>query len=114
MLITASPLALAADVSYIAETASTSLRQGAVNAGNVAWQCDGVRCVGIGPWATPPMSLCVALAREVGTLRIFAQFAAREVLACNEAAASGKPPDAPKAAPPSKAPPKASPGSGQA
>jgi hypothetical protein len=114
VLMAGSSLALAADVSYIAETASTSLRQGAVNAGNVAWQCDGVRCVGIGPWATPPQGLCVALAREVGTLRVFAQFAPREVAACNEAAAGGKQPDAPKAAPPSKAPPKASPGSGQA
>jgi site-specific recombinase XerC len=60
------------------------------------------------------MSLCVALAREVGTLRVFAQYAVREVLACNEAAAGVKAPEAPKSAPPSKAPPKASPGSGQA
>jgi hypothetical protein len=99
----------AADVSYVAETASTSRRQGAVNVGEVAWQCDGVKCVGIGPWATPPMSLCVALAREVGTLRVFAQFAPTEVAACNEAAEH-----APKGAPPAKAPPKAAPGSGRA
>ena len=32
--------AFAADVSYHAETASTAKRQGAINAGNVAWQCD--------------------------------------------------------------------------
>jgi hypothetical protein len=98
----------AADVSYIAETASTSRKQGAVNVGNVAWQCDGVRCVGIGPWATPPMSLCVALAREVGTLRVFAQFSPPEVAACNEAAEH-----VPKA-PPRKAPTKEAPGSGRA
>jgi hypothetical protein len=101
--------AFAADVSYHAETASTAKRQGAINAGNVAWQCDGVKCIGIGPWATPPTSLCVALAREVGPFRVFAQFAPAEVAACNEAAT-----DAPKAAPPAKAPPKAAPGSGQA
>ena len=112
-LLSASPLAFAADVSYVAETASTSRRQGAVNVGNVAWQCDGVKCVGIGPWATPPMALCVALAREVGTLRVFAQFPPRDVAVCNEAAASGGTAPAPKASP-SKAPPKAAPGSGQA
>jgi len=104
--------ALAADVSYHAETASTAKRQGAVSAGEVAWQCDGVKCVGIGPWATPPLSLCVALAREVGAFRVFAQFPPAEVAACNEAAGGAK--DAPKASPPGKAPPKAAPGSGQA
>ncbi|HEY8241916.1 MAG TPA: hypothetical protein VII68_00535 [Casimicrobiaceae bacterium] len=103
----------AADVSYHAETVSTAKRQGAINAGNVAWQCDGVKCVGIGPWATPPPSLCVALAREVGPFRVFAQFAPRDVAACNDSA-SGSGPAAPKAAPPAKAPPKAAPGSGQA
>ena len=113
-LMVASALAHAADVSYIAETASTAQRQGAVNAGNVAWQCDGVRCLGIGPWARPPMSLCVALAREVGTLRVFAQFAPRDVALCNESAVGGRPPATPKAAPPAKVPPKAAPGSGQA
>jgi len=97
--------ALAADVSYHAETASTAKRQGAINAGNVAWQCEGVKCVGIGPWATPPTTLCVALAREVGPFRVFAQFAPTEVAACNEAASD---------TPPAKAPPKAAPGSGQA
>jgi hypothetical protein len=101
--------ALAADVSYHAETASTAKRQGPINAGNVAWQCDGVKCVGIGPWATPPLTLCVALAREVGPFRVFAQFAPPEVAACNEAAS-----DPTRAAPPAKAPPKAAPGSGQA
>ena len=104
---------LAADVSYHAETASTSKHQGPVNAGNVAWQCEGVKCVGIGPWATPPMSLCVALAREVGAFRVFAQFPPSDIAACNEAAAGGAK-DAPKASPPAKAPPKAAPGSGQA
>lgn len=104
--------AWAADVSYHAETASAAKRQGAVSAGEVAWQCDGVKCIGIGPWATPPLSLCVALAREVGPLRVFAQFPPPEVAACNDAASSA--PVAPKAAPPAKAPPKAAPGSGQA
>lgn len=112
VLLAASPLAGAADVSYIAETASTSRRQGAVNVGNVAWQCEGVKCVGIGPWATPPMSLCVALAREVGPFRVFAQFAPRDVAVCNEAAAGAGAPPAPKA-PPSKSP-RSTPGSGQA
>ena len=101
--------AQAADVSYIAETASTARRQGAVSAGEVAWQCDGVKCVGIGPWSTPPPSLCVALAREVGPMRVFAQFAPTEVAACNQAAASGRPADAPKAAPAAKP----APGSGR-
>jgi hypothetical protein len=100
--------AFAADVSYHAETASTAKRQGAINVGNVAWQCDGVKCVGIGPWATPPASLCVGLAREVGPFRVFAQFAPRDVEACNEAASAAP------VAPPTKAPPKAGPGSGQA
>jgi hypothetical protein len=106
--------ARAADVSYVAETASTARRQGAINVGNVAWQCDGVKCVGIGPWATPPMSLCVALAREAGPMRVFANFAPRDVAVCNQAAAKAGAPQAPKAAPPAKAPPKAAPGSGQA
>lgn len=104
---------LAADVSYHAETASMAKRQGAINAGNVAWQCEGVKCVGIGPWATPPPSLCVALAREVGPFRVFAQFAPRDVAACNDAARANAS-TAPKAVPPVKAPPKAAPGSGQA
>jgi hypothetical protein len=102
----------AADVSYVAETASTSRRQGAVNVGNVAWQCDGVKCVGIGPWATPPMSLCVALAREVGTLRVFAQYPPNDVAACNAAAATPAG-TAPKSSPPGRTPPKAAPGSGR-
>ena len=106
--------ASAADVSYLAETASTARRQGAVNAGEVAWQCDGVRCVGIGPWATPPVGVCTALVREVGTLRMFAQYSSAEVGACNAAANVGAP-HAPKAAPPAKGPPaKPPPGSGRA
>lgn len=103
--------ALAADVSYQAETASTSRRQGPVSAGDVAWQCDGVKCLGIGPWASPPLSLCVALAREVGPFRVFAQFEPSEVAACNRAASD---PKAAPNAPPAKAPRKAAPGSGQA
>jgi hypothetical protein len=104
----------AADVSYTAETASTAKRQGAVTAGNVAWQCDGVRCIGIGPWATPPVGVCASLVREVGTLRTFAQYSSGEVAACNAAANVGAP-HAPKAAPPAKnAPAKPPPGSGRA
>ena len=105
------PSAFAADVSYHAETASTAKRQGAISAGEVAWQCDGVKCVGIGPWATPPLSLCVALAREVGPFRVFAQFAPRDVAVCNEAASGDAPAKPP---PPARRPPKAAPGSGQA
>ena len=102
--------ARAEDVSYLAETLAPAKRQGAVSAGNVAWQCDDRRCVGIGPWATPPSSLCASLAREVGALRSFAQFNEREIAACNGAAGV-----APSLAPPRPRPPaKAVPGSGQA
>lgn len=103
--------ARAEDVSYQAETVQPAKRQGAVNAGNVAWQCDGNRCVGIGPWAVPPATLCAALAREVGAMRNFAQFTEREIAACNTAAAG----PAPRVAPPRPRPPaRTAPGSGQA
>jgi hypothetical protein len=105
------PGAHAVDVSYHAETVQQARRQGAVSAGEVAWQCEGSRCVGIGPWAVPPVTLCAALAREVGPMRSFAQFPAHEIAACN-AAAEGR---SPGLAPPRPRPPaKPAPGSGQA
>jgi hypothetical protein len=75
-------------LSYHAETASTAKRQGAINVGNVAWQCDGVKCVGIGPWATPPRA-CASPGARGRPFRVFAQFAPRDVAVCNEARARG-------------------------
>jgi hypothetical protein len=118
LLLAAAPHAVAEDVSYIAETRDTAKRQGAVNAGNVAWQCEGTRCIGIGPWATPPVSLCAALAREIGPMQSFAQFSSTDLASCNAAAAMPPSPKAPvpDARPPAKTRPpgKPLPGSGQA
>jgi hypothetical protein len=97
----------AADVSYHAETASTAKRQGAINAGErrVAMRRRQVRRDrAVGDAADEPVR---RLAREVGPFRVFAQFAPRDVAACNEASER-------RDRPPAKAPPKAAPGSGQA
>jgi hypothetical protein len=66
-------------------------KQGAVRAGSLTWECRGNRCTISGPWATPGVSSCKALAKEVGRLRGYgharAQLSSAQLRQCNLAAA---------------------------
>lgn len=64
------PVTAIAQPRYEARTQSKPMKQGAVNAGGMLWQCRGTRCTATQPHGTPA-DACKALAREVGTLASF-------------------------------------------
>jgi hypothetical protein len=73
---------------YTAETAATANKQGTVLAGGLNWNCMGSRCSISGPWPTPAVASCKALAGMVGTLRSYghnqgAQLDASQLAQCN-------------------------------
>ena len=59
----------AATYQYGAETLAPARKQGAVSASGINWNCQGTRCSVSGPWATPAIAACNALAKQVGPLR---------------------------------------------
>jgi hypothetical protein len=85
--------AAAADFPYTAVTvAPRAARQGTVRAGSLTWKCSGNRCMINGPWPTPGVSACNALARQVGQLASYghpkAHLTAAQLAECNAGAAA--------------------------
>ena len=80
---------------YRAETRARSKKQGKVQAGGLAWQCQGNACTISGPWPTPAVGACQALARQVGPMRSYGhagkKLSARQLKQCN-AGLGGKSP----------------------
>ena len=73
---------------YTAETAATANKQGTVLAGGLNWNCMGNRCSISGPWPTPAVASCKALATLVGSIRSYghnqgAQLDASQLAQCN-------------------------------
>jgi hypothetical protein len=63
--------AVAQQYQYVARTEAPALRQGAVMAGGLTWQCQGSACSIGGPWPAPVVGACAALAREVGRISAY-------------------------------------------
>lgn len=53
---------------YTAKTSQAMKKQGKVRAGNLTWVCKSNACVIKGPWPTPGVGACAALARQVGRI----------------------------------------------
>jgi hypothetical protein len=73
---------------YTAETSTPAIKQGMVLAGGLNWNCTGSRCTISGPWPTPALASCKALASVVGALRSYghnqgAQLDAAQMAQCN-------------------------------
>lgn len=81
---------------YTAETAVPARRQGPVTAGGINWTCSGSRCTVSGPWPTPGVSACQALAQQVGQIRSYGypgrQLTSAELQQCNAGIAMVAPP----------------------
>ncbi len=89
----AGPPAAAADFPYTAVTvAPRAARQGTVRAGSLTWKCSGNRCTISGPWPTPGVSACNALARRVGQLASYghpkSHLTAAQLARCNAGAST--------------------------
>jgi len=64
--------AQAAQYKYEAVTiASRAAKQSPVTIGRLTWRCTGNRCQISGPWPTPIVAACAALARKVGRIRSY-------------------------------------------
>jgi hypothetical protein len=97
------PLVYAVDYDYTAITqAATAAEQGVVKAGGLSWRCKGNRCTIRGPWPTPGMSACRALASKVGHLRSYghakAMLNAKQLAQCNSVVAVHSPAPIPSVA----------------
>jgi hypothetical protein len=56
---------------YVATTLAPAKRQGSIPAGGVNWNCRRNSCTTLAPWPKPSVSVCAALAREVGRIASF-------------------------------------------
>ena len=63
------PASMAATYQYSADTTAPARRQGMVSVSGINWNCQGSRCTTSGPWATPAVGACRALAQQVGPVR---------------------------------------------
>lgn len=72
---------------YTAVVENRGVRQGVVEANGIRWTCGGDRCTTRGPWPSPGVAACAALARQVGRLTSYGrpgqQLAATELEQCN-------------------------------
>lgn len=99
----ATTTAFGADYAYTATTVGSPKKQGAVMASKITWNCNATGCKTTGPWPTPGVGACRALAVLVGPIRSYghpgAQLSAADLENCNrgltggaaQAAASNKP-----------------------
>ena len=78
---------------YTATTRTTPLRQGSVTALSIRWECRANGCTTSGPWPTPGLKACMALAEQVGALTSYGhpgrQLSAAELQRCNASAPQG-------------------------
>jgi len=72
---------------YVAVVNTTAAKQGRVMAGTVEWVCESKSCKVRGPWDTPGVQACAALAREVGRIVAYGrpgrQLDASQLAQCN-------------------------------
>lgn len=77
---------------YTARTAGMVRRTGAVTGGGITWQCTQNYCMVSGPWRTPGVGSCHALALEVGAIVSYghpaAQLNAAQLAQCNAGVAA--------------------------
>jgi hypothetical protein len=72
---------------YVAETRAPVKREGAVKAGAIAWQCKATQCTVSGPWPSPDVATCKALAQVVGGVKRYGHatksLSAAQLTECN-------------------------------
>lgn len=72
---------------YTARTAEPVRESGAVTASGLTWQCSGTACTISGPWATPGVTACAALAAKVGPITEYGhpkrKLSAQQLETCN-------------------------------
>lgn len=77
---------------YTAQLSHNTLESGQVDANGIAWQCSGQTCTVSGPWVTPGVPACAALASRVGAITSYgrpgAQLSASQLAQCNATARS--------------------------
>lgn len=66
-----SPIKPPTNASYAAQTRQPTLKNGAVFAGGITWQCQGNQCQASGAFVAPTVPACHALALQVGALNSF-------------------------------------------
>jgi hypothetical protein len=79
--------AVAATYDYRATTIDRVKKSGTVTAGDRQWQCRGNQCTAKGPWPTPDVQSCQALANQVGQITAYGhsakQLTASQLSQCN-------------------------------
>ncbi len=89
------PASMAATYQYSADTTAPARRQGMVSVSGINWNCQGSRCTTSGPWATPAVGACRALAQQVGPVRGYGRkgrvLTAGELQQCNAGLPTSQP-----------------------
>jgi len=79
---------------YTAKTSQAVKKQGKVRAGKLTWVCKSNACVIKGPWPTPGVGACAALARQVGRISSYGhpskKLSMSQLNQCNAGVASKK------------------------
>mgnify|MGYP006406388925 CR=1 FL=1 len=87
ILLFATSSAIAADYVYTATLEQSTSKSMMVSAMNINWKCGNDRCVTKGPWPTPGVAACAALAKEVGRIMSYGhpgnQLSADDLAKCN-------------------------------
>lgn len=94
----------ATQYNYVATTKSKSaVQQGLVRAGSLTWRCSGSECRITGPWPTPGIGSCQALAKQVGPIARYGHSGkwldAGQLAKCNKGISASASMIAPKAPP---------------
>ncbi len=80
------------EYAYTALTYGNVKQSGNVRAGSLTWRCGGSRCTITGPWPTPGVGACQALARQVGQIRYYGHAGRRlsgtQLSQCNKVVAA--------------------------
>jgi hypothetical protein len=91
VLATASPAAAQA-FTYTAQLSATTRVAGAVTASGITWRCTGTTCTTSGPWPTPGVAACHALALQVGRVSAYGRpgvaLNAAQLAQCNDGVAA--------------------------
>jgi pimeloyl-ACP methyl ester carboxylesterase len=80
------------DYTYTAVTTAPVTREGAVNAGSLAWFCKGSMCSIRGSWPVPGVGACQELAKQVGQIKSYGRTGSMlddiQIQQCNSSATS--------------------------
>jgi hypothetical protein len=73
---------------YSARTQAPLKVKGNVTAGGIVWQCGGNQCTTTGPWPSPGVGSCAALARQIGYITYYghsgAALSGEQLKQCNK------------------------------